>query len=117
MARVHFHTRFFSSVLATFALATASHAQNTRSTENSATKATSKSQPAVPVTMTECEGTNNCATWGSGPRLVGSPAAVTSMLRHLLPTVKLFLMLPVENRFERPEVFMTHQSAEVLFRY
>ena len=44
------------------------------------------------------------------------------MLRDLLPTVKLFLMLvsflvlAIENRFECPEIFMTHHSAEVLFR-
>jgi hypothetical protein len=42
-----------SVVLAIHALTTVSHSQT----------AASKPKTAVPVTMTECEGTNNCATW------------------------------------------------------
>jgi hypothetical protein len=63
MARLHSLLVFSSVVVLTFALTTATHGQNTQSTQNTATKAPPKSQPAVPVTMTECEGTNNCATW------------------------------------------------------
>lgn len=42
-----------SRVLAILPLTTVSHSQT----------APSKPKTAVPVTMTECEGTNNCATW------------------------------------------------------
>ena len=49
---------FLSVVLATLIQATATYSQTTQSAQ-----APSKSQSAVPVTMTECEGTNNCATW------------------------------------------------------
>ena len=45
-----------SVVLAILALATVSHGQTSA-------PAPSKPKTAVPVTMTECEGTNNCATW------------------------------------------------------
>src|SRR5215468_1319400 len=38
------------------------------------------------------------------------------MLSDLLATVKLFFLLAIENRFECPEVFVTHHSAEVPFR-
>jgi hypothetical protein len=43
-------------------LGTVSYGQNTQSATKAA-PATPKPQAAVPVTMTECEGTNNCATW------------------------------------------------------
>jgi hypothetical protein len=69
MSQPHFLGTFVSVVLATFALTTVSYGQSTQSSQNAA-QAPSKSQTAVPVTMTECEGTNNCATWtflgGSG---------------------------------------------------
>jgi hypothetical protein len=38
-------------------------AQSGTKKDLSAVQAPSKSQAAVPVTMTECEGTNNCTTW------------------------------------------------------
>src|SRR6516164_4126749 len=38
------------------------------------------------------------------------------MLSDLLATVKVFFPLAIENRFECPEVFVTHHSAEVPFR-
>lgn len=43
-------------------LAGVSYGQNTQPAQK-AVPAPPKSQAAVPVTMTECEGTNNCATW------------------------------------------------------
>jgi len=62
MTQRHFRGTFISVVLATFALTTVSYGQGTQSAR-SAAQGPSKSQAAVPVTMTECEGTNNCATW------------------------------------------------------
>jgi hypothetical protein len=53
---------FVTVVLATFALMTISYGQSTQSARNAA-QPPSKSQAGGPVTMTECEGTNNCATW------------------------------------------------------
>jgi hypothetical protein len=53
---------FAAVVLAPFALTTFSSGQSTQSAR-SAAQGQPKSQAAVPVTMTECEGTNNCATW------------------------------------------------------
>jgi len=49
-------------VLAAFGLTTGTFSQTSQPAQN-VTKAPSKSQPAAPVTMTECEGVNNCATW------------------------------------------------------
>jgi hypothetical protein len=51
---------FVPIVLVIFGLTTVSYGQNSQSAKSSAK---SQSQPASPVTMTECEGTNNCATW------------------------------------------------------
>jgi len=48
---------FISAVLASI-----SYGQNNPPARN-ASPAPANSQAAVPVTMTECEGTNNCATW------------------------------------------------------
>jgi hypothetical protein len=62
MTQPHSLGTFAPVVLATFALTTTSYGQTTQSAQNSS-QAPSKSQAAVPVTMTECEGTNNCATW------------------------------------------------------
>jgi hypothetical protein len=53
---------FISVALANIALATVSYGQNTQPAK-SAPQAPSRSQAAVPVTMTECAGTNNCANW------------------------------------------------------
>jgi hypothetical protein len=54
--------RFISVVLATFALMSVAYGQTAQSAQSTA-KAPAKPQAATPVTMTECEGTNNCATW------------------------------------------------------
>jgi hypothetical protein len=54
--------RVTSVVLAIFGLTTVLYSQNTPSAPKAA-PAPSMSQAAVPITMTECEGTNNCATW------------------------------------------------------
>lgn len=54
--------RFIAVVLATFALTTFTFGQTTPLRQK-AVPAPSKSQAAAPVTMTECEGVNNCATW------------------------------------------------------
>ncbi|HXJ91638.1 MAG TPA: hypothetical protein VMT20_02010 [Terriglobia bacterium] len=62
MAQPHSFGRFLSVVLATFALTSVTCAQTTPSAQNAA-QAASKEKAAVPVTMTECEGVNNCATW------------------------------------------------------
>jgi hypothetical protein len=62
MTQPHSLGTFVSVVLATFALTTISHGQNTQAAPKAA-PALSKRQAAGPVTMTECEGTNNCATW------------------------------------------------------
>lgn len=54
--------RFMSAVLATVALAAIAFGQNASPTQNGA-PAQGRSRAAGPVTMTECEGTNNCANW------------------------------------------------------
>ena len=51
-----------ASVVLTLTLPLVSSGQSTQPARSTA-QAPSKSQAAVPVTMTECEGTNNCATW------------------------------------------------------
>ncbi len=51
---------FLSAALATLALTTLSYGQRTPLAQNAAPQ---KSKAAGPVNMTECEGTNNCATW------------------------------------------------------
>ena len=61
MAQPRLFRTFVSVVLATFALTVFANGQ-TQSEQNTA-QAPPKSKAAVPVTMTECEGTNNCATW------------------------------------------------------
>jgi hypothetical protein len=53
MTQPHALRTFASVVLAIFAMTAVSHGQTTQP----------KSQADVPVTMTECEGVNNCATW------------------------------------------------------
>jgi hypothetical protein len=54
MTQPHSLSTFASALLAAFAM-TVSYGQNAQPAP--------KAQAAVPVTMTECEGTNNCATW------------------------------------------------------
>jgi len=54
--------RFFPVVLATLAITPVTFGQTPQSAQKEA-QAPSKSQVATPVTMTECEGVNNCATW------------------------------------------------------
>jgi hypothetical protein len=61
MTRPHFLGTFMSIVLATFTLASISYGQSAQAQK--AAPAPPKPQASVPVTMTECEGTNNCATW------------------------------------------------------
>jgi hypothetical protein len=75
MTQQHSVVTFVSAVLATFALTTVSHGQGTPPAR-SAAPAPSKPQAAVPVTMTECEGTNNCATWTVPWRARQWPVAV-----------------------------------------
>jgi len=53
---------FGSAILEAFALAAVSYGQSIPPARK-ATRAPSKAQAAVPVTMTERERTNNCATW------------------------------------------------------
>jgi hypothetical protein len=62
MTQQHSLVTLVPVVLATFALANVSYSQNTLPSR-SAAQTPSKSKTAVPVTMTECEGINNCATW------------------------------------------------------
>lgn len=62
MNQPHSLGRFASVALAIFTLTTVLYSQDTPSAPKAAS-APSKAQAAVPVTMTECEGTNNCATW------------------------------------------------------
>jgi hypothetical protein len=62
VAQTHSLRPLFPIVLATFALAAATFGQAPQAAQKAA-KAPSKSQVATPVTMTECEGVNNCATW------------------------------------------------------
>jgi hypothetical protein len=62
MTRLQSYWTLVQAVLAIFALTSVSYGQSAQS-EQSATPAPSMSQTAVPVTMTECEGINNCATW------------------------------------------------------
>jgi hypothetical protein len=54
--------KFILAALATFAPTTVLYGQSAPSARNAA-PAPPTSRAAVPVTMTECEGTNNCATW------------------------------------------------------
>jgi hypothetical protein len=61
VAQPHSLGTHVSVVVAIFAMTTVSSGQ-TQSAKTPA-QAPSKSKAAVPVTMTECEGTNNCATW------------------------------------------------------
>jgi hypothetical protein len=62
VAQTYSLLRFFAVVLATLALTTITFGQAPQSAQKGA-QAPSKSQVAAPVTMTECEGVNNCATW------------------------------------------------------
>ena len=62
MIRPHFLVTFVSIALATLALTVISYGQAVKASQTEA-QAPPKRQAAVPVTMTECEGTNNCATW------------------------------------------------------
>ncbi len=52
---------FASVVLATCALTTVAHGQSTQPAQKPARP--SVTQAAVPITMSECEGANDCATW------------------------------------------------------
>ena len=62
MTQAHSLRTLLVVVLATLALTAVTYTQTTRSTQK-AEQAPSKSKAAAPVTMTECEGTNNCGTW------------------------------------------------------
>src|ERR1700677_470688 len=62
MTQAHSLGTFVWVVLATFAPTTVSYGQSLPSAQKAA-QAPSKPKAAGPVTMTECEGTNNCATW------------------------------------------------------
>lgn len=61
MAHTNSRTRSFPVFLAGFALASVTFGQPPQSAQKAAQAP--KSQVAAPVTMTECEGVNNCATW------------------------------------------------------
>jgi hypothetical protein len=61
MTYFQYPKKWAAATLATLALTTVSYGQTPQSTQRSA--ASSRSQTAVPVTMTECEGPNRCATW------------------------------------------------------
>ena len=68
MAQPHSLGTFVSVLLATFALTTGSYGQGVPSqsaTPAAAAKSAASAPPQAssPVTMTECEGVNNCATW------------------------------------------------------
>src|ERR1700687_3558338 len=39
-----------------------------------------------------------------------------SILRNFLPTVNTFLVFAIENRFERPQILVTHNAAVVFLR-
>jgi len=56
------HRTFSSVILAIFALTTVSYGQSNQAAQNPA-QTPSTSKAAGPVTMTECEESNNCATW------------------------------------------------------
>jgi hypothetical protein len=60
MPQQHSYGRFVPVVLAIFVLAASADGQSTQSAQYAAQP---KPRAALPVTMTECEGTNNCATW------------------------------------------------------
>ena len=62
MTQQHSLATLLPALLAAFALTTVSHGQSIPPAHNAA-QAPLQPQAAVPVTMTECEGTNNCATW------------------------------------------------------
>jgi len=62
MAQFHSLGKSVSAVAAIVALATLACGQSSSSAQSVA-RPQVKPQAAVPVTMTECEGTNNCATW------------------------------------------------------
>jgi len=62
MTHQNSRVRLVSVVLATLALTIVSYGQSNPPAHN-AKQSPSSPQAAVPVTMTECEGTNNCATW------------------------------------------------------
>jgi hypothetical protein len=73
--------RFAFVVSAAFTLTTVTCAQTTP--KQNTTQTPSKPQAATPVTMTECEGVNNCATWtflgsqGTGQWPSGNIASLT----------------------------------------
>lgn len=62
MAQSHLSGTYVSVVLATFALTTIGYGQSPQPAQKQA-QVPSISQPAIPITMTECEGANHCATW------------------------------------------------------
>jgi hypothetical protein len=82
MGQTYSFWRFFSVVLALLALTTVTFGQTSQSARNAA-PAPSKSKVATPVTMTECEGVNTCATWtflgkqGTGQWPSGNIASLT----------------------------------------
>jgi hypothetical protein len=82
MTRPFSRRMFLGVALAAFALTTAIFSQTSQPGQN-ATKAPTKSQATGPVTMTECEGVNNCATWtflgsqGTGQWPSGNIASLT----------------------------------------
>jgi hypothetical protein len=63
MTQRHSRSTLLSVVFAAFSLASVSSAQTTPSNRNPVPAPTKPQASAVPVTMTECEGTNNCASW------------------------------------------------------
>jgi hypothetical protein len=62
MPRPNSFWTFLVVVLGILALATVTYTQTPGPKQN-AVPASSKPPTATPVTMTECEGVNNCATW------------------------------------------------------
>jgi hypothetical protein len=82
MGQTYSFWRFFSVVLALLALTTVTFGQTSQSARNLA-PAPSKSKVATLVTMTECEGVNNCASWtflgkqGTGQWPSGNIASLT----------------------------------------
>ena len=62
MAQANSFSRFFPGFLVTLTVASVMFGQTPQSARKTA-PAPEKAQVAAPVTMTECEGVNNCATW------------------------------------------------------
>jgi hypothetical protein len=82
MNQPHSLVTFVSTALGSFAMTVLSYGQGASPAQN-ATKAPTRPPAATPVTMTECEGVNNCATWtflgsqGTGQWPSGNIASLT----------------------------------------